>query len=103
MPSGYVCRPDAHPESRRTNSTRTIILYMARQEGFEPPTDALEGRCSIQLSYCLILVLGAGLEPAHLLKREILSLLCLPIPPSELVGGTSQSRTEHQRIMSPLL
>ncbi len=21
------------------------------QEGFEPPTDALEGRCSIQLSY----------------------------------------------------
>jgi len=29
---------------------------MARQEGFEPPTDALEGRCSIQLSYCLILV-----------------------------------------------
>jgi hypothetical protein len=25
--------------------------HMASQEGFEPPTDALEGRCSIQLSY----------------------------------------------------
>lgn len=24
---------------------------MASQEGFEPPTHALEGRCSIQLSY----------------------------------------------------
>jgi hypothetical protein len=38
---------------------------MARQEGFEPPTDALEGRCSIQLSYCLIVVLGPGIEPGR--------------------------------------
>ena len=44
----------------------------------------------------------------HTRKREILSLLCLPIPPSEQYfyikfGGTSRSRTEHQWIMSPLL
>ena len=48
---------------------------MARQEGFEPPTDALEGRCSIQLSYCLIVVLGAGIEPAHLAARDFKSLV----------------------------
>ena len=41
------------------------VLLLARQEGFEPPTDALEGRCSIQLSYCLIVVLGPGIEPGR--------------------------------------
>lgn len=30
---------------------KRIYIRMASQEGFEPPTDALEGRCSIQLSY----------------------------------------------------
>ena len=27
------------------------LFLQTSQEGFEPPTDALEGRCSIQLSY----------------------------------------------------
>ena len=31
------------------------------------------------------MVPGAGIEPARSLKREILSLLCLPISPSGLV------------------
>ena len=48
---------------------------MARQEGFEPPTDALEGRCSIQLSYCLNVVLGPGVEPGHLAARDFKSLV----------------------------
>ena len=38
------------------------------------------------------------------LQREILSLLCLPISPQSLnFGAISVSRTQHQRIMSPLL
>ena len=54
------------------------------------------------------MVPGAGIEPARPFKREILSLLCLPISPSgqliyTVFGGPPVSRTRHQRIMSPLL
>ena len=30
-------------------------LILVRQEGLEPPPLGLEGRCSIQLSYCRVL------------------------------------------------
>lgn len=38
---------------------------MVSLRGFEPPTCSLEGYCSIQLSYRLMLAGIAGLEPAH--------------------------------------
>ena len=35
----------------------------------------------------LFLVPGTGIEPVRLLEREILSLLCLPISPSEQMSN----------------
>ena len=38
---------------------------MARQEGLEPSTHGLEGRCSVQLSYWRLKMVGeTGFEPA---------------------------------------
>ena len=34
------------------------LILMVRQEGFEPPTLGLEDRCSIQLSYWRIMMVG---------------------------------------------
>ena len=34
-----------------------------------------------------LMVLEAGIEPARLLEREILSLLCLPISPLEQISN----------------
>ncbi len=48
------------------------------------------------------MVLEAGLEPART-RREILSLLWLPITPLEHSGASRGTRTPNQRIMSPLL
>ena len=41
-----------HGQQAGTCQTGACNRLMARQEGFEPPTYGLEGRCSIQLSYC---------------------------------------------------
>ena len=35
------------------------------------------------VSYNQLLVLLAGLEPASRIRRQILSLLCIPVPPQE--------------------
>ena len=38
-----------------------LLLFLVIQEGFEPPTHGLEGRCSIQLGYWT----KAGLRRMH--------------------------------------
>ena len=76
--------------------------YMVSAQGFEPRTHALEGRCSIQLSYAPTLVKikvvrMKGVEPPRR-RRQILSLVRLPIPPHPhftlyIVGGGWWIRT----------
>ncbi len=39
------------PWERKKALSIRRVLFVTSQEGFEPPTDGLEGRCSIQLSY----------------------------------------------------
>ena len=49
-----------HPEPQSGALPAELIPpYLARQEGFEPPTYCLEGSCSILLSYWRIYVLPA--------------------------------------------
>ena len=49
-----------------------------------------------------ILVLTPGVEPGRH-KRQILSLLCLPIPPCEQIGVPYRIRTCDLRLRRPLL
>ena len=46
-------------------------------------TDALEGRCSIQLSYWGKCTRSGNRTRTPMFRQQILSLSCLPIPPSE--------------------
>ena len=54
---------------------------MARPERFERPTPEVEAPCSIQLSYERIIWCEWPESNWHNLRRQILSLLCLPISP----------------------
>ena len=38
-------------ETKNDTPTGVVLVWVARQEGLEPPTYGLEGSCSIQLSY----------------------------------------------------
>ncbi len=43
-------RPGLSPPERKKSFPKEAF-FLTSQEGFEPPTDGLEGRCSILLSY----------------------------------------------------
>lgn len=42
----------AHRDWKRRSIVRPALPDFVRQEGLEPPSIGLEGRCSIHLSYC---------------------------------------------------
>ncbi len=54
---------------------------MVGKTGFEPATPYSQSRCTTKLCYFPLMVPRAGLEPARILLRRILSPVCLPIPP----------------------
>ena len=56
------------------------IVDKVLRERIEPSTCALEGRCSILLSYRSILVAKVGLAPTRCCQRRILSPFCLLVP-----------------------
>ena len=56
---GWELNPrSSEPQSDALGQLRYAHRIMVRQEGLEPPTLCLEGRCSIQLSYWRILWSG---------------------------------------------
>ena len=62
-------------------------------------TGILGKKNSLQTCKLLILLVpGAGVEPAHPYEREILSLLCLPISPPGRIAGLQQIAV---RILTP--
>ena len=90
---------------------------MARQEGLEPPTYGLEGRCSIRLSYCRVKGCDFTLisaipkkrhsdrpayraQPFHLHCVMVAARLSVTVP-STLHFVSSRHATEPDRICTP--
>ena len=49
---GIVWGKENQKEKGLSSEEDKPLKYVAGQEGFEPSANGLEGRCSIQLSYC---------------------------------------------------
>ena len=86
----------------RANSE--VIFILVRQEGFEPPTHGLEGRCSIQLSYyrrddCLInenkMVGMTGFEPAASSSRTMRATKLCHIPTTICILSIFQRKSKY--------
>ena len=66
---------------KTTAFDRSAISPLVHPKGFEPLTYALEVRCSIQLSYGCISLSGWRDSNPQAFRRQILSLVRLPISP----------------------
>ena len=63
----------------------TVILYSVNKLWITQLLYAAHTVLEVAAVAAVYMVPGAGIEPARSLKREILSLLCLPISPSGLL------------------
>lgn len=66
-----------------------LMHEVASREGFEPPIYGLEGRCIIRYATARFKPGARGRTRTGTLlnSQQILSLLCLPIPPLGQFGG----------------
>ena len=79
-----------------------FLLYMERVTRIELALAAWKA-VVLPLNYTRIMVLEAGLEPAWVLPRRILSPVRLPIPPLEHNGAPPETRTRDPFIKSEML
>ena len=77
--------------------------YMVSAQGFEPRTHALEGRCSIQLSYAPIFGGGWWIRTTEIVDNRFTVCPLWPLGKSSVFGASDRNRTYNLLITSQLL
>ena len=66
------------------------------------PLRARDFKSLVSTYFTILAILWSGVEESNL-YNDFRRIMSYPLNERQVFGGTSQSRTEHQRIMSPLL